>query len=84
MVKPNEPPPFMAFRTKDGAEVVMMRGAWRHRIPAADLPRWLALYRGLWSRRQNGSGDGKTPGPWAPFHAGAVAALESLAAKEAK
>ena len=70
--------PLKAFPTRDKQHVVMVRGSWRQRISAADLPRWISLYRRLWSRTAKGHGDSKTPGPWASFYAQPLEALESL------
>lgn len=50
----------------------MRRGEWRHDIPAADLPKWVALYRSLRDR---------TGGKFAEFHAPAVTALEAVATR---
>lgn len=70
--------PFKAFLTKDRVAVVMVRGSWRQRISAADLPRWISLYRRLWSRTAKGHGDSKTPGLWASFYAQPIETLENL------
>lgn len=42
--------PFKAIPTKDHSTVILARGPWRIRIAAADLPRWIHLYRGLRDR----------------------------------
>jgi hypothetical protein len=55
----------------------LAKASWSNVIPLADLPKWLKLYRGLWSRLSGGkkSEPGK-PGPWAEFYDADVRALE--------
>ena len=56
----------------------MAGGTWSQTVPLADLPKWLKLYRELWSRLPGGKKPvpGK-PGPWARFYDADVRALEA-------
>lgn len=69
--------PFFARLSLDGQTVTMMRGAWKHRIRAADLPRWIALYRRLRDRGAPAGGKG----PYWEFFEPGVIALEREAQK---
>lgn len=60
--------------------VEMRKALWWQVVPIADLPRWLRLYRGFWSRKPDAKGrapDLKTPGPWAAFYEDDLRALEA-------
>lgn len=53
---------------------VLRKATWSRRLALADLPRQLAFYRGLWSRR------GRKPneaGPWARFYDDDIRVLEA-------
>ncbi|MFC3180468.1 hypothetical protein [Cypionkella sinensis] len=55
----------------------MEGGRWSNVVVLADLPKWLKLYRDLWSRLPDGKKPvpGK-PGPWAQFYEADLHALE--------
>lgn len=55
----------------------MAGGIWSQTVPIGDLPKWLRLYRELWSRLPSGKKPvlGK-PGPWARYYEADVRALE--------
>lgn len=55
--------------SEDLRSVHMRRGGWSITFPAADLPRWIALYRRLRDRKH---------GKWAATYAPDVAALERV------
>lgn len=57
----------------------LRKGTWVARVAIPDLPRWLALYRGLWSRKPKRPFDprDRLPGPWADHYERDVRALEA-------
>lgn len=67
-----------AALARDGATFTMRCGAWSLTRPIADLPQWIACYVQL---RDRGAPKGGKPGRYAAFYAGAVSALEAVAAK---
>lgn len=75
--------PFKAIPTRDRQRIVLAAGAWRATIPAADLPRWISLYRRLRDRgaRLDAKGNPIEPGPYARFYADSLAVLEATAAR---
>jgi hypothetical protein len=64
--------PLRAAVEADGAGLAMTKGDWFQRVPAADLPKWISLYRRLRER------DG---GKYAQHYAQPVEALEAAARK---
>lgn len=64
--------PLRAAIVANGAVLAMTKGAWWQRVPAADLPKWISLYRRLRDR------DG---GKHAQHYAQPVEALEAAARK---
>lgn len=62
--------PFVARLSIDRDTVAMRRGGWKHRIDAAELPRWIKLYRTLSARRG---------GKFAEVYGPPLAALERVA-----
>lgn len=66
----------IATLSADRATVTMKGRQWSMTIPAADLPKWLRFYRGMWERGGKGKGQ---PGPYARFYEPSVKALERVA-----
>jgi hypothetical protein len=75
--------PLKAIPTRDRQRIVLAAGTWRTTIPAADLPRWIRLYRRLRDRgaRLDPKGNPIEPGPYARFYAADLAVLEATAAR---
>lgn len=75
--------PMKVIVTKDGGRVVMAKGEWRQTVAAADLPRWIRLYRGLRDRNapHDKAGRPTALGPFARFYAADVEALEAAQRK---
>lgn len=69
--------PFFARLSEDRKTVAMRRSSWAHRIPSAELPKWIALYKRL--RDRNARAGEK--GPYWEFYQPGVTALEREAAK---
>ncbi|MDO8983040.1 hypothetical protein [Cypionkella sp.] len=65
-----EPTHFKAIPTLDKSAVVFISGTWRMRIAAADLARWVRLYR-EWRDRLSGK--------YSKFYAQPTEALEAAA-----
>jgi hypothetical protein len=63
----------MIITTLPSGLIRMAKGAWHQDLPPADLPRQLALYRGLRDRDKPKAG----PGPYHRFYADDVAAIEA-------
>ena len=61
-----------AALNRDQSMVILMQGAWRAEFSAADLPRWIKMYRGLRDRKE---------GRYALLYAPSVAVLERVASK---
>lgn len=71
--------PFRAIPTRDRTEVLLRRGSWSLMVAAADLRRWLDLYRRLRDRNAPPAPAGAPvkPGPYHGIYAPAVTELES-------
>lgn len=52
----------------------MCKGTWSMRVGIDDLPKWLQIYRGFWSR---GSKVKNGPGPWAKHFEEDLRAIEA-------
>lgn len=64
--------PMKAAASPDGDTIIMVRGPWRQKVPAADLAKWITLYRGLRDREG---------GRFARFYAQPIEVLEALATR---
>lgn len=64
--------PFKAAASRDGSSVLMVRGAWRQTVPAAEIKGWVKFYSAMRDRER---------GRFAAFYAPAVEVLKGVEAK---
>lgn len=67
---PDNGPDMKAIPTKDQSAVILVKGRWRLRVPVAEYPTWVNLYRRLRDREG---------GRFARFYIQSVEAMEAAA-----